>query len=98
MAAVRATTALILQRREIERLVGEVHKGNAWLEQANATIEGLKKQLNDQLPLSLLHPVIEKRSGSHFRSGHLSDAAFNAMKAVEDELRQRAKSDPALVG
>lgn len=45
-----------------------------------------------------LHSKIAARCESHFLAGNYDDAIFNAMKAVEEELRQRIKADPSHVG
>jgi uncharacterized protein (TIGR02391 family) len=45
-----------------------------------------------------LHPKIAARCESHFLAGNYDDAIFNAMKAVEEELRQRIKADSSNVG
>lgn len=54
--------------------------------------------VGNQVEDSKLHPKIGTRCQSHFDSCNYDDAIFNAMKVVEDELRQRIKADPSIVG
>jgi uncharacterized protein (TIGR02391 family) len=84
--AVRANRGLAAENN---RLIGEVHKANRWLADRNQSIADLQNQLASpaKLLLATLHPDIRCRSEQLFLDGHLDPAVFDAMKAVEDRLR-----------
>jgi uncharacterized protein (TIGR02391 family) len=64
----------------------------------NVSFGGISSAPQESATQYNLHPKIAARSESHFLAGNYDDAIFNAMKAVEEELRQRSKADSSNVG
>lgn len=48
--------------------------------------------------LDALHPKIIARCRIHFENGYYDDAIFNAMKVIEEEVRDRIAGDPTEIG
>ena len=48
--------------------------------------------------LTTLHPRIVRHCKSHFENGQYDNAIFNAMKAIEEEVRTRIAADPTEIG
>lgn len=92
-----STAAVILQQRnEINRLIGEVNKGNAWLNDLRSRNEEQRRKLEqpELLMLSRLHPKIRERCEGQFQQGYYDEAIMNAFKALEHELRSKIGGDP----
>jgi integrase/recombinase XerC len=48
--------------------------------------------------LTVLHSKVTARCRTHFENGYYDDAIFNAMKVIEEEVRERIAGDPTEIG
>ncbi|MEG3837395.1 TIGR02391 family protein [Microcoleus sp. AT8-A4] len=81
------------------------HRANSM--SSEELIDDLQRRLGQMIPesqtsfkftINSLHPKIIQRCQQQFELGQYDDAIFNAMKAVEEEIRARASAEPTDLG